>query len=214
MGLSCLTDPAAVLVADASTAINLNATGCARLILSALPHRMVMTDVVFGELGEDKRNGRRDAELVGELISSGLIDLVAVADLREGVFEQLVIGAGIDTLDDGEAATIAWAFENKATALIDERKATKICAARFVEVPVGSTLDLFAQGDVRHALGPGALSDAVFHALQDARMRVPARYVAWVVGIIGVDRVAACPSLGRAVRSAERRTIKVTERNA
>ena len=53
MSLCCLTDPNIDLVADTSTAINLNASGYAREILSAIPNALLVTDVVLGELSED-----------------------------------------------------------------------------------------------------------------------------------------------------------------
>ena len=43
---SCLTDPATVLVADASVIINLNATRYSEDILDALPNRVVVLEEV------------------------------------------------------------------------------------------------------------------------------------------------------------------------
>jgi hypothetical protein len=71
MGPSCLIDPTAPVVIDASTVINLNATACGPLILRAIPNPFIITDVVQGELLEDRRNGRRDGQLVAELVASG-----------------------------------------------------------------------------------------------------------------------------------------------
>jgi predicted nucleic acid-binding protein len=50
MGLSCLTDPTAQIIADTSTVINLNASGRAGSILRAIPNQLIVTDVVVGEL--------------------------------------------------------------------------------------------------------------------------------------------------------------------
>jgi predicted nucleic acid-binding protein len=198
MGLSCLTDSKATAVIDASTAINLNATGCAGEILRALPNRIVITDVVLGELKECRLSGRRDAELVAELVQTGLIAIVPLSEIQQRHFESLVIGGGIDTLDDGEAATVAYAVESAAIALIDERKAIRICAERYPQVRIGCTVDLFAHAGVENSLGPGELGDAVFSALQHARMRVLTRHMGWVVGLIGQERT--WQSLPRAVR--------------
>ena len=73
MRLSCLTDPAIDLVADASTLINLNASGQVRAVLAAIPNPLLVTDMVMGELQEDNRSGRRDADILAGLISEGLI---------------------------------------------------------------------------------------------------------------------------------------------
>jgi hypothetical protein len=54
---------------------------------------------------------------------------------------------------------------------------------------------------VEAALGRDALADAVFQALQTARMRVLTDYVAWVVALIGIDRALQCPSLPQRARS-------------
>ena len=172
MGLSCLTDPSAKLVFDASTAINLNATGCAAKVVRALPHPVILTDVVFGELQEDSLNGRRDGDLVAELIAAGLVRVENVADLTQSLFEDLVIGHGPDTLDDGEAATVAFAVERSLIPVLDERKARRICAERFPSQRIASTVDLLCHDAVAGALGASALGDAVFAALQEARMRV------------------------------------------
>ena len=97
MSLCCLTDPNIDLVADASTAINLNASGYAREILSAIPNALLVTDVVLGELSEDSRSGRRDAELFSALVDAGLVRIVNVDNLERGIFERLVTGRSIDT---------------------------------------------------------------------------------------------------------------------
>ncbi len=201
MGLSCLTDPSAKLVFDASTAINLNATGCAAKVVRALPHPVILTDVVFGELQEDSLNGRRDGDLVAELIAAGLVRVENVADLTQSLFEDLVIGHGPDTLDDGEAATVAFAVERSLIPVLDERKARRICAERFPSQRIASTVDLLCHDAVAGALGASALGDAVFAALQEARMRVLPPYEDWVVQLIGTERAQACLSLRRRARA-------------
>jgi predicted nucleic acid-binding protein len=203
MRLSCLTNPAIEIVADASTLINLNASGQMRAILSALPNVLLVTDVVMGELQEDSRSGRRDAHLLAGLISEELIRLVKVEELKEGIFQHLVSGRSIDTLDDGEAATIAYAVEANAIALIDERKANRICRGSYPQLVVGCTVDVLCHERVQEVLTHAALGQAVFDALQGARMRVLQRHVTWVVDIIGAERAALCESLPRSARLAK-----------
>ncbi|TLG72593.1 hypothetical protein [Methylocystis sp. B8] len=204
MGLSCLTDSTAVIVMDASTAINMNATGCAARILRALPNRIAITEVVMAELADDRRSGRRDSELIVELQKAGLIAVVPLSESQERHFESLVIGCGVDTLDDGEAATISYAAETGATALIDERKANRICGERYPLIRIGCTVDLFVHANVRTSLGDSGLAEAVFAALQQARMRVLPHHLDWVVRLIGQERAQECPSLPRAVRTGNR----------
>jgi predicted nucleic acid-binding protein len=200
MGHSCLIDPKASAVIDASTGINLNATRRAAQILRALPNRIAITDVAAGELKECRISGRRDDELIAELVRSGLVVIVPLSEVQERHFESLVIGRGADTLDDGEAATIAYAVESGAIAMVDERKANRICAARYPQVKIGNTVDLFAHEAVEAALGAAALADAVFSALQDARMRVLPHHMDWVVRLIGPERAYNSPSLPQTIR--------------
>jgi predicted nucleic acid-binding protein len=200
VGLSFLTDAAAVVVMDASTAINLNATGHAAAILRALPNRTVVTEVVLNELEGGRRTGRQDADLTAALVQAGLAAVVELNAAQEDYFEALVAGDAAETLDDGEAATIAYSVDTGAVALIDDRKATRICAARYPQVRVGCTVDIFAHDAVQAALGP-TLGDAVVAALQRARMRVLPRHIDWVVDLIGRERAIQCPSLPAAVRN-------------
>jgi predicted nucleic acid-binding protein len=201
MSLSCLTDPSLPLVADASTIINLNASGYATAIVAALPNRLILTDTVLAELRIDQRSGRNDAKLVGELIDRGLATVVPLASLRENHFEALVAGHTVETLDDGEAATIACAIEHTAVALIDERKAIALCARKYPNLAIGRTVDVFAHDAVERSLGRTALADSVFNSLQQARMRVSTHHEQWVVDLIGKDRARSCPSLPARLRS-------------
>lgn len=200
MGLSCLIDPSAPLVLDASVAINLNATGMAHDILRGLPNKAAITNVVLAELKEDRRTGRRDADMVLELAKAGLMVIAPLSDIQENHFESLVVGQGVDTLDDGEAATIAYAVEAGAVALIDERKAIRICRERFPALRLGCSIDLFSHDGVQAAIGATRLATGVFNALQDARTRVMPQHVEWVVTLIGRERASQCPSLPKSAR--------------
>lgn len=196
-----LSDQESALVADASTVINLNATRCAEGILGALPYRVAVVDVVADELENGRQKGRNDAGELAMLVSAGLIEVVKLGHQGLVGFESLVIGTASETLDDGEAATIAHAAESNAVAVIDERKAIRLCATRFPDVRLGCTVDLIAHPAVRRALGPSALADAVHNALVGARMRVLPRHLRAVVDLIGSERASQCVSLPRAVRN-------------
>jgi predicted nucleic acid-binding protein len=197
---TCLTDPAALIAADTSAVINLNATGCAAEILRAIPNKLMVVDVVRRELEEGKPRGRRDADLLEELVAAGLVEIGELGDVAAVHFERLVVGPAAMTLDDGEAATIAFAVARGAVAVVDERKATRLCAQMFPELSVGCTVDILKHPQVQNGLGKDLLADAVFRALQDGRMRVFPHHIEWVVGMIGPGRAAACISLPNAVR--------------
>lgn len=202
MGLStALTDPAARLVADTSTIINLIATGSAGDIIAALPNRISVVDVVPAELEAGRARGRDAHDRLKELASSGALDIVELDHNALPFFEELVIGPAVSTLDDGEAATIAYALTHVSTALIDERKATRICRERFPQLRLATTIDVLIHNHVQQRLGQALLTDAVWRALQDGKMGVLSHHVAWVVGLIGDERAAQCPSLPRRART-------------
>lgn len=195
-----MSDPRALLVMDTSVVINLNATACAADIVSVLPYDVVVVDVVQGELQEDRRTSREDAVLLAALVESQHIRIVTLNEPALHLFGELVAGPASDTLDDGEAATIAYAISHHAVPAIDERKARRICVQRFGMLQLLSTVDIFADATVEAALGRAKLSNAVFNALRDARMRVLPERLAWVVALIGTERAAQCPSLPRQMR--------------
>lgn len=199
--LTCLTDPAVLVVADASVIISLNATGSAADILRALPNRLAVVDVVLAELETGRPRGRQDADRLDELVRAGLVDIVSLINEAEQHFEELVVGSAAETLDDGEAATIAYAVAHGALALIDERKANRICAARFATLRTGCTVDVFSHPNVLDAVGQTALAEAVTNALQLARMRILPHHVEWVIGLIGTERATLCTSLPNSVRA-------------
>ena len=198
--LTCLTDPAAVIVADASAVINLNATGCAKEIVTALPNRVAVVDVVATELEQGRRRDRQDADLLNELVAVGLIEVVRLGEPAVPHFEELVIGPAASTLDDGEAATIAYAIAHDAISLVDERKANRLCAERFPQLRVGCTVDIFTHPEMLQTLGRETLAGAVFKALYHGRMRVFPHHIEWVLGLIGTERAALCRSLPASAR--------------
>ena len=200
MTSSGLTDPLPSLVADASAVINLIASGVARPIVESLPARLRVVSAVALELAAGRMRGWNSSERLATLVESGSVEIVELNDSSEECFESLVIGTAVDTLDDGEAATIAYARATGTVALIDERKAWRICAARFPELVVRTTVDLLTSTSVAKILGQASVGDAVFNALSVGRMRVPATDYQRVVTIIGEERAKLCSSLPDHIR--------------
>jgi predicted nucleic acid-binding protein len=197
---TALTESSSCLVSDASTIINLIATGEARTIVSALPNRVVVVDVVLAELETGRARGREAGDRLKDLAACGVLEIVELGDDAVPCFEDLVIGPAVATLDDGEAATIAYAVAHGDTALIDERKATRICLERYPNLRIASTVDVLGHPAVERQLGPELLCDAVFRALRDGRMGVMPHHLEWVITRIGEERAALCPSLPRRAR--------------
>ena len=197
---SCITDPSTLLIVDTSVAINLSATRISEEILNALPNRVLVTEQVYFELENGRPASIDNGGATSALIEANHVELGRLGEVGMRLFESLVVGRASETLDDGEAATMAYAIEHKATALIDERKANRICFERFPQLRTGCTVDLLAHPSVQRALGIEKLSLAVFYALYDGRMRVLPHHTEWVVSVIGQDRAMRCHSLSRSVR--------------
>jgi predicted nucleic acid-binding protein len=186
---------AASLVSDASVWINLVATERAEVILRASSVRHLITSTALSELDAGRAKGRRTAAVVAELIEMGLVDEVGLGPVEEATFLSLVAGPVSETLDDGEAATIAYALGSGSVALIDERKATALCGSQFPSVKVMSTTDLLLSQAVQSALTLEDLADSLFRALSVARMRVPECHLPAVCGLLGPERRQQCQSL-------------------
>lgn len=198
---NCLFDPAIDIVADASIVINLNATGCCEAILDALPSDIFVVDIVEQELEYGRAQGRTDADVLGRLKAGGRVEVVGLGRPAMDQFRMLVDGPASQTLDDGEAATIAFADENNAVALIDERKANRICTERFPGLARKASVDLLAHPAVQKALGAEPHRVAVFNALYYGKMRVLPHHQQWVRDLVGPDAASKCMSLPRSVRT-------------
>lgn len=194
--------PEPPLVADASVWINLIAGGRALEILRALGRPTIIPHIAFGELERGHNKGHSTAKSLTALIDMGHVAVVDLPLAAEDVYLSLVAGRASQTLDDGEAATLALALDLGATALIDERKAISIAASRFPTLNVATTTDLLLSERIRSVLTPVDLSDALFATLAEARMRVPDHLLDEVCACLGPDKAQLCLSLPARVRSA------------
>lgn len=190
----------ATVVADASVAINLCASGAGEAILLGLPFRVAMAPEAIAEVTDDRRTGRADHIVLQRLLAAGRIEQIALDAAEEEIFAGLVIGSAAETLDDGEAATIALGVTRGMTVAIDESKANGLCDRRFAALGRISSSDLFLAENVVSSLGAEAHAAALFDALRLARMRVDERHLRDVASILGTDRLAQCPSLPRRLR--------------
>ena len=196
-------DGATSLVGDASVWINLVATGRAEEILRSSPVELLITGTALGELENGRAKGRQTATEVARLIELGFVREVLLSSADEAVFLDLVAGPTSLTLDDGEAATIAYALGSETVALIDERKATDLCAYRYPTLIVMSTTDLLFADPIASSLRTDGVIECLFLALTAARMRVPDRHLARVCDLLGPDRCKQCRSLPAAWRQSE-----------
>lgn len=184
------------LVADTSVLINLNASGFAEKIIAASCGVLHTTRNAYDEVLDGERRGYADAGLLRDLEKRSFLQVVEIGMREEPIYRALVEGAAVRTLDDGEAATIAYAVENRAIALIDEKKAQRICEEQYREMQVVTTTDLMLHSSVTAALGDQHVT-ALHAALLHARMHVPRRHIGTVVALLGDERSLECPSLPR-----------------
>ncbi|KTE24775.1 hypothetical protein ATE69_15790 [Sphingopyxis sp. H071] len=189
------------LVADASVWINIIAGGQAIAILRALVRPPILPRIVLGELERGRDKGRATAERMAELIEMGLVEVAELHADAEALFMGFVVGSISETLDDGEAATLAHALQIGGTAMIDERKAIGLASRRFPALPIVSSAELLLSPVTRGVLNQEEIAVMLHAALQGARMRVPDEYLAEVCRILGPVRAADCTSLPAALRS-------------
>ena len=183
-----------IVVADTSVLINLEASGHAGTIIQAAFGVLLMTRNAVEELYEGERHGYSTATELRTLQSAGVVKVVELDDAEEEIFRALIEGPAVHTLGDGEAATIAFAVQNNAIALIDENKAKRICAERYNGIHVITTTDVMLHSQIVLALGASHV-EAVHAALKYARMHVPSERVSDIVQLLGHDRLVECPSL-------------------
>jgi predicted nucleic acid-binding protein len=193
--------PEPPLVADASVWINLVAGGRAIDVLRTLSKPTIIPSIALGELERGRDKGRSAHDAITPLIAAGYVTVIDLPAEAEEVYLSLVAGRATQTLDDGEAATLALALHLSATALIDERKAISIAATRFPVLTVATTTDLLLSAQVRAVLDADQLADVLFASLTEARMRVPDHLLDEVCACLGFDKTQLCLSLPARVRS-------------
>lgn len=189
------------LIADASVWINLAASGRLEDVLSALSVRVGVPSIALQELKRGHARGYDAFAQVDSLVQTGLIAALNLEPLDESLFLELVSGETAETLDDGEAATLALSVRLKAMAAIDERKATTLAGRRFKDLLVRSTTELMFDALPHDDQTGGPLADALFGALKGARMRVPQHLQVRVAEVLGPERTRDCPSLPASLRT-------------
>lgn len=193
--------PESPLVADTSFWINLVAGGRTIEVLRALPKPTIISSIALDELERGREKGRIAHGSIALLIAAGYVVVMDLPVEAEDVYLSLVAGPASQTLDDGEAATLALALHLGATALIDERKAIRIAAARFPVLTVATTTDFLLSTQIRAQLEPDQFAEVLFAALMKARMRVPDHLIDEVCACIGFARTKLCLSLPARVRN-------------
>jgi predicted nucleic acid-binding protein len=192
--------PSGLLVADASVWINLVAGARAADVIRVLAMRPQIPRIALDELERGRDKGRRTAAALAGLIKNGLVEVAELPSGAEETYLNLVAGPVSQTLDDGEAATLALALQVGAVAIIDERKAINLARDRFPALQIISTTELLLSDAVRSVFSNEELGNVLYGALREARMRVPEHLPEAVCACLGPERAAGCVSLPARVR--------------
>jgi predicted nucleic acid-binding protein len=186
------------LVLDASALINLLGTGMAAELVKAANRRMLVEDYAFEELRRHPLPEQNLQTEITALLDCRLLQRVTMDSTARILFRELTDGDLTVGLDDGEAATIAFAVTHKATVpVIDEKKANSVFGRRWSSRIIVDTVTLLSQPCIASAFTEERYSAAIHSALLYARMRVPRAAKPWVTALIGKARAAQCPSLGQ-----------------
>lgn len=193
---SRLAERHATLVLDASVLINLLGTGRAADLVRCLGVEVLAVEEAAREVEEDPSDGGPGAVALERLASAGLLRVVRLGPGPLGTYQDLAAGVGVGVvLGEGEAATIAYALHSGATAVLDDKQATRVARGLLSSEPPLCTLDLLASPRVEAALGRAGATDAMYEALVRAQIRVPAEFKEWLIAMVGRERLRGCPSV-------------------
>lgn len=187
-------------VMDASVVINLLATGCFSKILARTPGRFVIVQHVKDEVKLDPLTRKSRDSILDSFIDSGSLQVVELGDDEFNTFVDLVGAPAPDDLDDGEAATIAYANHNFACPIIDENKGRRICRERFPALDVFDTVDLLRMVKYGDGLSEIEFIRGVECALTIGRMRVAEHHLEWLSSMVSREALLGAPGLKRAAR--------------
>jgi len=176
--------------------INILGTGCPVDVLECLCRVFSIDEIALREVDIDPSTRGSSEDILATLQRQGLLEVIGMGDEAYDRFLGFTAAQPPDDLDDGEAATLAHAACGQYVAVIDERKATRIANLHIPEIPVLNSIDLLAAPELLNQLGKDKVSDVIYRALRDARMRVPPRVRRWIADLLGNIRAQECPSLG------------------
>jgi predicted nucleic acid-binding protein len=183
------------LVIDASVLINLLGSGAAEGVLQALTPAILIEQRALSEVLRDPSRNLPARHKRALLLERQLLQVRQLAGGAIECFLELVTEPYC--LDDGEAATIAYAVDLGAVAVLDERKARRVARERFPSLCVSSTAGLFRSVLEQGRMDAGQVRAVLLAALQRARMSVPSDEIDWVIGLLGVELAKQCPSIRR-----------------
>lgn len=187
------------LVFDASALINIAATGYHYEILEALGTMNILEEVVRNEISSESRFSER-TKIFDRLIGSPVLSVVSMDNHEASRFINFVMAPEPDSLDDGEAATLAVASNINGIAVIDEKKGCRIAASTTPKINTITTPHLFKWISDQENFPTIPVDEILYNALSFARMRVPIELEEWVAGHLSPSQICGCTSLRKEVR--------------
>lgn len=118
--LSSLSDTLTPLVPDTSVLINLHACTFGEQVIRAIPNNIILPERVVAELNHETSHANGENGFIQRLIRENVVKVVEMDDAAACLFETMIRSP--NSLDDGEAATIAVAVSQGFLPVIDERK--------------------------------------------------------------------------------------------
>ncbi len=192
---SSRTDTVNQWVLDTSVLINLHACKYGERILSAIPNDILVPEIVAGELEHERSRKNGEYGFLQALVADQIVTVVGLNDAEYLLFHELTSTS--PSLDDGEAATIAIATSRQLRPFIDEQKGRTRAGILLPALVPHWSLDLLRHPVAIATLGVQHAVDALYHALRDGRMRIPAESADDVIALIGVERARDCTCLPR-----------------
>jgi predicted nucleic acid-binding protein len=182
---------------DTSVMINLLASGAAQQILRLTCKQAVLVPQVVREVKLEPETEALKGVGFREILNSGEVKQVELRKRATELFLDLVTAERPDSLDDGEAATIAYASLHDAAAALDDTKGRRICRSRFPHVALWSSIEVLSLYAKLASLDVETLRALVYRSLKIGKMHVTVDHDTWVRELLGPDLVSECPSLRR-----------------
>jgi predicted nucleic acid-binding protein len=167
------------LVLDASVAINMLATVRGAEVLGSLGWSCVIEDRAAGEVTRHPRKVQHPKGPLGEFLEARVLEVVHLEATDYDQFVQLVGAPNHDGLDDGEAASLAWATRHGGALAVDEAKARRIANRDFAGLELLSSLGLFKIWAKARSVSAPDLRSALQEARGIGRMRILHDEMTW-----------------------------------
>lgn len=171
--MQSLSDQGSKVVADASVIIYLNSSGHAEEIFSELACDFIVPEPVIVEIESGRSKGNKDADFLQKMLDSSFLRAEKLGLVGTVVSDRLADKLVNPHVHEGEASVIGCAVENFGNALIDEKRARRLCRNHIPALPIGCTAELLLSPCVRKILGPSTQSEALHRAVNHGNLYVP-----------------------------------------